>query len=86
MHKRTCTREIVTVCILLATNALALWCAHLRGVEIEQQKVVSDSYVRVVLAAMNGDARFVVGNEAFECRGGPLGRADNGIKKSRAKG
>lgn len=77
MRNRTCTLEVVTVFLLLTANALALWCAHLRGVEIEQQKVVSDSYVRVVLAAMNGDARFVVGNEAFECRGGTLGKVGN---------
>lgn len=31
-----------------------------------------ESYLAVVLAAMNGDARFQVGEELFECRGGRL--------------
>lgn len=31
-------------------------------------------YRKIVLSAMNGDARFVVGNEAFQCKGGGLGR------------
>ena len=77
MRNRTYTREVVTVFLLLTANALALYCAHMRGIEIEQRKIVSDSYLKVVLAAMNGDARFVVGNEAFECRGGTLGKVGN---------
>ena len=36
-----------------------------------------DSYEQVVLDAMNGDARFAVGNELFECKGGYLGPATN---------
>ena len=35
------------------------------------------SYEQVVLDAMNGDARFAVGNELFECKGGYLGPATN---------
>lgn len=40
--------------------------------ELERLRPIKQSYMNVVLAAMNGDARFQVGDELFECRGGKL--------------
>ena len=40
--------------------------------ELERIEPIKESYMKVVLAAMNGDARFQVGDELFECRGGRL--------------
>lgn len=34
---------------------------------------IYESYRKVVLDAMNGDAKFKVGNELFECKGGYIG-------------
>jgi hypothetical protein len=40
--------------------------------ELERLRPIKQSYMNVVLAAMNGDARFQVGDELFECKGGKL--------------
>ena len=37
---------------------------------------LKESYLKVVLAVMNGDAKIQVGTELFECRGGSLGPSD----------
>lgn len=43
-----------------------------KAAELERLKPVAESYSDVVVAAMNGDARFQVGDEMFECKGGKL--------------
>lgn len=36
-------------------------------------RLLNNSYLKVVVQAMNGEARFQVGSEIFQCRGGSLG-------------
>jgi hypothetical protein len=63
----------VIVACMLAYSAVAKYdrLEH-RAKKMEREMPVYQSYRDVVLAAMNGDARFQVGNELFECRGGKL--------------
>lgn len=41
---------------------------------LTSEREALSAYQKIVLSAMNGDARFIVGDEAFECKGGSLGR------------
>jgi hypothetical protein len=67
--------------VVKATLISLVVCSSILGA-IEAQESLSvmsvrshlfSSYEQVVLDAMNGDARFSVGNELFECKGGYLG-------------
>ncbi len=59
--------------IAFAIFALLTVVCCILAVELIQQQEETSAYRAIVLSAMNGDARFTVGNEAFECRGGSLG-------------
>jgi len=60
------------VILLLFTLASSMDYYYAKAQELERVLPIKQSYLNVVLAAMNGDARFQVGNELFECRGGRL--------------
>ena len=69
--------------MVLATLISVALCSALLGAFKAQESLsvmatrayLFESYESVVLNAMNGDARFQVGNELFECKGGYLGPA-----------
>lgn len=67
-------RPLLALFVLLLLFALAgTMDYHVqKAQELERLKPVAKSYSAVVVAAMNGDARFQVGDELFECKGGKL--------------
>lgn len=62
----------VFVALLLGVLFLVADGYKAQAEEYERVKPIYQSYLAVVLAAMNGDAKFQVGELLFECRGGRL--------------
>jgi len=75
------TRLFLLCCALLAALAVVgrvqadevEYTTH--SMQCEAKETLRQSYLDTLVACMNGDCRFQIGNELFELRGGSLGRA-----------
>lgn len=54
----------ITIWLAIHTNELIAMLSH--------SEVLKESYLKVVLGVMNGDARIEVAGHLFECKGGEL--------------
>ena len=71
--KRLKMVKATLISVALCSSILGVFKAQESLSEMVTKATLFESYEQVVIQAMNGDARFAIGNEMFECKGGTLG-------------
>lgn len=74
LHRKFLLRMALWTVLLLSSLATYLLLDYTIP-RLILSETLRESYFRVIVSAANGDARFRVGEELFECRGGSLGKS-----------